>query len=156
MVGICYDDIVALNAEVGNCGPITDISINGTFYNFCICFMQYYEMDSRGVFENIITENVFVSKSDRSLVKFPRVFSYRVFGIIDFDGYADAKNIKISNIYRNETHAPNAPMFKISETVTIDNLTLENITMQNHVNTDRMPIVTNADRIKNLSINNFF
>lgn len=185
LFGTCYDDIVALNAEEGTRGPITDISIKGiytdksysavrllsaseecpvknvrisdvygSFYNFGICFMQYYEMGSRGVFENIIIENVFVSKSDRSLVKFPRVFDYRVFGIIDFDGYADAKNIKICNIYRNETHDPSAPMFKISETITIDNLILDNIVIQNHVNGDKMPVITNVGRIKKLSVSN--
>jgi hypothetical protein len=115
--------------------------------------MQYYEMNSRGLFENIVIENVFASKSARALVKFPRVFSYRMFGIVDFDGLADFKNIKISNLYRDETHDPTAPTFKIAETVTIDNLIIDNVVMNNCVNDDKMPVAVNVDRIKNLSVN---
>ena len=187
LFGTCYDDIVALNAEEGSRGPITDITVKGiytdksysavrllsasrdcpvknvhisdiygSFYHFCVCFMQFYAMDSRGVFENVTIDNVFASKSDRSIVKFPRVFAYRKYGIIDFEGNIDAENIRVSNVHRTETHDPTTPMFNVWETATINNFMIENVSAKNLVNDEKIPMVTNAGKIENLSARGLF
>ena len=187
LFGTCYDDIVALNAEEGTRGPISDISVKGiytdkaysavrllsasdecpvrnvhisdvygTFYHFCICLMQFYAMDSRGVFENITIDNVYASKSDRSLVKFPRVFKYRPYGIIDFEGNIDVKNINIQNVHRREFIDTSVPMINVFETVTINNMILNNFSCVNCKDDNAIPFVTNKGDVKNLCYDNLY
>ena len=51
--------------------------VHGTFYHFCVALMRVYDRGQSGVIENLTIDNVYASKSDRALVKFPAVFKYR-------------------------------------------------------------------------------
>ncbi len=91
--GACYDDMVALNAEEGSNGPITDILIDGlyaedchsavrfltvtnpverirvtnvygTYYQYAIGFTKYYPGELSGWFDAITLDNLCMAKSD--------------------------------------------------------------------------------------------
>lgn len=124
--------------------------IYGTFYHFVIGFMDYYNRGARGVFENITIDNVYASKSDRALVKFPIVFRYRRYGIIDIDGKIDVKNLRLENVHREE-FIDNTPTVLVSENTTVDNFILNNITSVNRTDKGDMPLITVNGSIKNVT-----
>lgn len=186
LFGTCYDDIVALNAQEGSCGPISNIVIRGihtkgsysavrmlcaspkaaisnihisdiygTFYHFGISLQHYYDTGERGVFENITIDNVYASKSDRNLVKFYAVNNYRKYGVIDISGESDVKNLKITNLHRDE-YIDAVPTILTFKEAKIENLILDNITSQNYTESESMPLISNDAEIKNLCASNLF
>lgn len=126
---------------------ITDV--HGTFYHFGVCFMRAYNTEFRGLFENITIDNFYASKSDRALVKFPVVFNYRRYGLIDIESLIDVKNLKISDVHRREFVDAEAPTINIFENSTVDNLILDNITTENHVDDRTIPVIVNHAEVKN-------
>jgi len=131
--------------------------VHGKFYQFTVSLMRCYATNLRGCFENIVIDNIFASKADRGLVKYPRVHSYRVYPIIDVQSYVDIKNLKISNLHREETFLAN-PTVQIEGQVNIHNMYLENITSENLIDGGEIKTVLvespttkityfNADRI---------
>ena len=185
--GACYDDTVALNAQEGSSGPISDITIDGiegygaysavrllssrpessiknvnisnikgSYYHFCVALMHCYYKKT-GVFgeiENINIDNVCASKSDRALVKFPSVFNYRQYGIIDIETCLNVKNLTVKNLVRNESVDVLAPTVNIMANATVDGLNLENITAVNLVNESNIPLIKSESEVKNLTIKN--
>ena len=187
LYGTCYDDIVALNADEGSCGPISDITIRGiytdrsysavrllsarpecsvsnvhisdvygTFYHFTIALMKNYNTGKRGRFENVTIENVFASKSDRSLVNHPYVFNYPDYAIIDVAGDLDIKNLKISNVHRREKVDTEKATLKFYENCRIDNLIIDNVTTENCKNADVIPFIENDAEINGLTTSNLY
>ena len=96
--GACYDDLVALNADEGSFGPITNIKINnisaenchsavrlltvknaieniritnvsGTYYQYGIGFTNYYKGSVDGYFDGIALEDLNISKADREPIR---------------------------------------------------------------------------------------
>jgi hypothetical protein len=90
--GTCYDDLVALNAHEGSCGPITNIEIDGifaenchsavrllrvaepvekirisnvfgTYYQYCVGLTKGYKGETEGCFDAITLDNLCVSKA---------------------------------------------------------------------------------------------
>ena len=185
LFGTCYDDIVALNAEEGSSGPITDVTvsgiytensysavrilasrpesairnihisdIHGTFYHFCIAFMRVYDRGCSGVIENVTIDNVYASKSDRALVKFPSVFKYRQYGVIDIDSHLKIKNLRVSNLHRREFVDFEAPTVNAFSDTEIDGLILDNITAENLVGEGKMPFAKFAADVSKLETAN--
>ena len=91
--GTCYDDLVALNADEGSFGPITNISVSniyaenchsavrlltvknvvkdihisnvfGTYYQYCIGVTRFYKGEFEGYFDSVTIDNVYASKAD--------------------------------------------------------------------------------------------
>ena len=96
--GACYDDLVAINADEGSFGPITNMMINGiyaenchsairlltvknavehihisnvygTYYQYCIGFTKFYKGELDGYFDSVTVDNVYASKADISPVR---------------------------------------------------------------------------------------
>ena len=92
--GATYDDLVALNADEGSCGEISNIEINGiyaedchsairllsancpiknihisnifgTYYQYCIGITRNNPTKSKGSYEAITIENIYASKAGR-------------------------------------------------------------------------------------------
>lgn len=124
--------------------------IHGTFYHFVIALMQNYPTETHGVFENIVIDNVFASKSDRALVKFPLVFKYRRYGVIDIDGKIEVKNLRVSNVYREE-YIDNIPTVLITENSVCHNVVLENIVNVNKTDKGDMPVYEAKTGVFNLN-----
>ena len=101
--------------------------------------MRIYDRGCCGVIENVTVDNVYASKSDRALVKFPAVFGYRQYGIIDIEPNLKIKNLTVTNLYRRELVDGSAPTINAFRGSEIDVLTLRNITAENLTDADKMP-----------------
>ena len=129
--------------------------VHGTFYHFCIAFMRYYDTGERGVIENITIDNIYAAKSDRNLVKFPRVNKYKKYGIIDVEPEVNIKNLTISNLHRIE-RVTAEPTLWFFENSTVSNITLSNITSENHTDEKSMPIAVFDAKVSNLRYDGLF
>ncbi|MBQ7045412.1 MAG: hypothetical protein IJN65_02850 [Clostridia bacterium] len=92
--GATYDDMVALNADEGSDGEISNITINGlyaedchsavrllaskttvknihisnvfgTYYQYCVGLTKFYESDTKGIYDAVTIDNVYASKAER-------------------------------------------------------------------------------------------
>lgn len=123
--------------------------IYGTFYHFAVSFQHFFMSEERGFIENVTLENVFASKSDRNLVKFPRVHKYRNYGLIDFESHNDIKNLVVRNIHRSEYVDAN-PTIMMAGDIVVENLILDNITTENHLDSAQIKLVQSKAEIKEL------
>jgi len=175
--GSCYDDMIALNADEGIPGPITDVQIDGlfaddchsavrllsadypvervsisnvfgTYYQYCIGITKYYE-GTNGYFDGIVLKNIFASKA-------PRIPIYRVDGHPDYpliwmESGIIRKNISIENVYRKEKTVA-CETIGIDKGVIIENLSLNNVVQENLL-PQQFPLVLNKGVIENLYTN---
>lgn len=166
--GACHDDMVALNAEEGSCGPIshidisglycenchsavrfltvsspvTDISVrdvHGTFWQYGIIFSKYYKGDVTGYFDSITIENICASKTYRP----ERYNGQRKYAFICFQNETKVYNIKLSGIYRKEFKVPDETIM-IEEGGFVDNLVVENVATENHTDGEMKLFVNNG------------
>lgn len=92
--GACHDDLVALNADEGSNGPITNITVDGiyaenchsavrlltvrnrvehihitnvygTYWQYCIGITKYYPGKTEGYFDSLVLDNIHASKAPR-------------------------------------------------------------------------------------------
>ena len=155
--GTCYDDLVALNADEGLGGPITDIEIDGifaenchsavrlltvnhaverihisnvygTYYQYCLGLTKYYEGNSIGHYDSITFDNIYASKAVRNLpIYTPRSY---VYALIWVDKQTLVKSLSIHSLHRKEQNNPIDTIHVCSETV-IERLILDDITTEN-------------------------
>lgn len=127
--GRCHDDLVALNADEGSFGPISNITVDGlyaedchscvrllsantkvsnihitniygTYYQYCIGITRYQKALDRGFFDCITLDNIYASKAERfSYYKRDGLEEYPVIYIQDG---LHIKHLKISNFHRRE------------------------------------------------------
>lgn len=158
--GTCYDDIVALNADDGCDGPISDILIDGvfgndslrgvrllstkspvsnisisnvfgTFYQNCIGLTYFYPRTGlRGKMSHICIRNIYGKNA-------PRIPEYNKgdnsnfpFSFIWIDGDLDIDSVSIDNLYRQED-VSNVQTLKVCKNAYIKNLSLSNVLHQN-------------------------
>lgn len=96
--GACYDDLVAINADEGSFGPITNINVSniyaedchsgvrlltvknvvenihisnvfGTYYQYAVGVTRFYKGEFEGYFDGITLDNLYVSKADRTAIQ---------------------------------------------------------------------------------------
>ena len=173
--GACYDDLVALNADEGSHGPITNIEIDGifaeechsavrllslhnpvekvhisnvfgTYYQYCIGISKYYPGTPDKGFDAISIDNIFASKAKRLPHLYPFPNSY-VFPLI-WISEAIVRNLKISSLHRREYNVPSATIYVGTDTV-VDRLILEDITSENYTG-ENMPHFVNNGTIRQL------
>ena len=155
--GTCYDDLVALNADEGLGGPITDIEIDGifaenchsavrlltvnhvverihisnvygTYYQYCLGITKFYEGNSIGHYDSITFDNIYASKAVRNLsIYTPRSY---VYALIWVDKQTLVKSLSIHSLHRKEQNNPIDTIHVCSETV-IERLILDDITTEN-------------------------
>ena len=155
--GTCYDDLVALNADEGLGGPITDIEIDGifaenchsavrlltvnhaverihisnvygTYYQYCLGLTKYYEGNSIGHYDSITFDNIYASKAVRTLpIYTPRSY---VYALIWVDKQTLVKSLSIHSLHRKEQNNPIDTIHVCGETV-IERLILDDITTEN-------------------------
>lgn len=180
--GRCFDDLIALNAEEGTNGPITNIDIDGiyaedchsavrlltvtnpveyisirnvygTYYQYCIALTKFYNGPRTGYYDGITLENIYVSKAER--YKIYNKDALPICPIIGVDSELYVKNLKISGLFRKEYKVP-IDTILIGEKVVVDSLILENISVENHTDTPEMPLMTVNGEIKSLYARNVF
>ncbi|MBR2950051.1 MAG: hypothetical protein IKC46_09320 [Lachnospiraceae bacterium] len=173
--GSCYDDLVALNADEGTDGPITNIEISGiystdchsavrlltvknpvekihisdvygTFYQYGIGVTKFYPGKTTGYYDALTFDNIYASKAER-LDLYCKAGSY-VYPLIYIQEETVVKNLKIHALHRREFMTPVETVYVGADSV-VDSLILENITNENHTD-EPMPFLVNNGIIKNL------
>jgi len=173
--GSCYDDMVALNADEGVPGPITDIQIDGlfaddchsavrllsanhpverisisnvygTYYQYCIGVTKYYA-GTEGYFDGIVLKNIFASKAPRHSVY--RKDGSMVYPFLWVQSGLTVKNLSIENVYRKEKNVA-IETIGIDKGVILENLSLKNIVQENLL-PEQFPLLWNKGVIENLS-----
>lgn len=167
--GACRDDLVALNADEGSGGPITDILIDGvfaeechsavrllsvkhpvarvritnvygTYYQYCVGISKFYPGENVGGFDAITIDHIYASKAVRKPNLYPYQNSY-VYPLIWIEKDVCARNISIRELHRREYNVP-VETLHIGANTTVENLILENITVENHTGAE-MPFFVN-------------
>ncbi len=162
--GTCYDDIVALNADDGYDGPITNISIDGvygtnslrgvrllsikslvenisisnvfgTFYQNCVGLTYFYPKNgNRGKMSHISIRNIYGKNAHRRPEYQKGDDSFFRFAFVWVDGDIDIDQVTIDNLYRNE-EISHVETLKVCKGAKIKTLSLSNILHQRTTDT---------------------
>ena len=175
--GSCYDDMVAINADEGVPGPITDIQVDGlfaddchsavrllsadhpverisisnvfgTYYQYCIGVTKYYA-GTNGYFDGIVLKNIFASKAPRHSV-YQKDGSF-VYPLIWVQSGLTVKNLSVENVYRKEKNVV-VETIGIDKGATVENLSLNNIVQENLL-PEQFPLILNKGVIESLYTN---
>ena len=175
--GTCYDDLVALNADEGTKGPITNISIDGlfaenchsavrlltvrqrienihisnvfgTYYQYCIGLTKYYKGQTEGYYDGIFIDHVLASKAVRERDVYPWPDSY-VYSLIWIDRETLVKNLKITELSRKEYNNPVATVC-VREGSCVERMILDGVYTENCTEFSEMPLLFNEGEIKDL------
>lgn len=176
--GACYDDMIALNAQEGSQGAITDIEIDGlfaenchsavrlltvsdqierihisnvfgTFYQYGIGLTKYYPGETTGSFEDISIDHIYISKAPR-----PERFPFpdcKALPLIYLASEIRAGQVKISDVYRRETCLPVETIY-IGRNTEIRSLLLDHIISED-CNGEQVPLLYNRGSVDLLEMN---
>ena len=174
--GTAYDDMVALNADDGLDGPISDIEIDGvygndslravrllsthspverisitnvfgTYYQNPISLTFYhYDKTTRGIMDHISIKNIFASNAPR-LPIYQKSENY-TFAFIFIDKFLDIGKLRIENIGRNE-QLGDIETLRIMPETHIKTLVLEHIDHNNRT-CKPVPVIRNEGTIDKL------
>ncbi len=164
--GACYDDLIALNADEGSNGPITNIEIDGifaedchsavrlltvknpvekitisnvygTYYQYVVGFTRFHNYDGEGYFDAITLDKIYASKAVRHSV-YCKEGMY-VFPIIFMEAGVYLKNVKVSNLHRREENT-SVYTIGLKKDVKTEQLILDNVTTENGTG-EQMPLL---------------
>ncbi len=178
--GTCYDDLVALNAEEGHHGDITNITIDGiyaenchsavrlltvvdkienihitnvhgTYYQYCIGVSKFHPGPADGHYDGLHFDKIYASKAER-LPVYMKFNSY-VFPIIWVESQLKVKNMRIDGLHRIETDTP-VETIHVGPDVKVGNLIINDVTQENHTDKGDMPLFVNKGQIEKLQFTN--
>ena len=181
--GACYDDLVALNADEGTAGEISDIMIKGiysedchsavrllsanhpvrnihisdvygTYFQYCIGVTRFYKTLDKGSYDTVVLENIFASKAVRIPVYNKKPDDY-VYPLIFVENKLRINNLRISNLRRKEFINPVETVY-IGEQTEVNNLILENISVDNCADFDDIKILVNNGMVKHLKVSEIY
>lgn len=181
LFGACYDDLVALNADEGSSGPITNIEVNGiysedchsavrmlavkqklrgihihdvygTYFQYCIGLTKYYRGETTGYFEGITLNNIFASKAERRY-EYHKEGTY-VFPLIWIEEETWVKSLTINNLYRHEYITESETIF-IGKGAEVDYLDIVNVHIEGKADQCKAPVIRNRGKINTLYYNKF-
>ena len=156
LYGTCYDDIVALNAQEGSCGHITDITVRGI-----------YTEGSYGAVRLLCS----CPKSDMKNIHISDIYgTFYHFGV-SFQHYYDTgergtfENIVIENIYASKSDRdvikfylvhkyPKYGIVDIGQNNIVKNLTIRNVHRKEYIDTTPTILVRENSDITNLTLDN--
>ncbi len=180
--GATYDDMIALNADEGSDGPITNIEIDGLYAEraqsfvrlltvkneirnihirnvYGTCFMYgigitkfYYGAKTTGYYDNLTFDNIYISRGEPVLHEDCHREGLDTFAIVDIDRETVIKSLHIADLYRHETHTP-VPTIRIQEGAEIENLSLENSKSDTSLQSE-FPFIQNDGEIGFLRLEN--
>ena len=177
--GACYDDLVALNADEGSFGPITNVTIRGlyatdchsavrlltlsntienihisdvygTYYQYGIGLTRFYLGGREGIFHAISIDNIFLSKAERYDI-YQKKGRY-VYAPIYVEKDARVGDLRIDTVHRRETTTA-IPTVYIGENADVQTLVLSNVTTENEIG-EELPLLCNDGRINTLRARN--
>ena len=174
--GTAYDDMVAINADDGLSGDITDIEIDGvfgtnslrgvrllsthsrverisisnvfgTYYQNPVSLTFYhYKETTRGIMDHISIKNVFASNAPR-LPIYQKPENYQ-FAFLFIESGLDIGSVRVENIGRHETLG-DIETIRICKNTKIKNLVLEHISHMNETGR-AVPMMINQGEIDKL------
>ena len=117
-----------------SCGSrISNISIRnvyGSFYRYAVGFTHFFpENPTRGVFDNIVLENLFISKA------LPPESDWNGapdWALVWCEGHGDIGSLRINGFHRVEKTTP-VPSIEIEQNFTINTLTVTDCSIANHL-----------------------
>lgn len=141
---------VRLLSNGTNVKRITIRNVHGNFYTYAVGFTHYFPQRPRGVFDDIVVEDVFAAK----------VFSPEEIGVnsrvrfqpIQFQGPIDCGTITLRNLSRDERNIP-VETIGIDPKATIRHLTVRDCKMVNRM---EVPIrfIVGRERVEKLTLEN--
>ena len=141
---------VRLLSNGTNVKRITIRNVHGNFYTYAVGFTHYFPQRPRGVFDDIVVEDVFAAK-----VFLPEeigVNSRVKFQPIQFQGPIDCGTITLRNLSRDERNIP-VETIGIDPKATIRHLTVRDCKMVNRM---EVPIrfIVGRERVEKLTLEN--
>ena len=150
LMGTCHDDLVALNADEGSCGPITNVEVSGifaedchsavrilckdenienihihdifgTYYQYCVGVTKFYPGKATGHFAGITIDNIYTSKSSLHDISYEK----------------DGETIYPLRYKEAEGNATFSPIY-LSDGVNVKDITISNV----HRREEKIPIQT--------------
>jgi len=141
---------VRLLSNGTNVKRITIRNVHGNFYTYAVGFTHYFPKRPRGVFDDIVVENVFAAKvfspeeiGVRSRVKFQP---------IQFQGPIDCGTILLKNLSRDERNIP-VETIGIDPKATIRHLTVRDCKMVNRLE-QPISFIVGMERVEKLTLEN--
>ena len=179
--GACYDDLVALNADEGTDGPITNMAIcglyatdchsavrlltvknpvenihisdvYGTYYQYGIGLTKFYPGETTGHYDAITLDNLYISKAER-LDVYCKQGMYE-FPLIYIQEETVVKHVAVHTLHRREYVTPIETVY-VGEKAQVDRLILENVTQENHTSGE-MPLLVNNGTIAHLTLRDVY
>ncbi len=173
--GACYDDLVALNADEGTDGPITNMEISGlyatdchsavrlltvknpvekihisdvygTYYQYCIGISKFYPGKTTGYYDGITLDNIYASKAEMLDVYCKKGMC--TYPLIYIQEETVVKNLKVHTLHRREFFVPIETIY-VGTGAEVDTIILENITNENYTE-ESMPFFVNNGKVMNL------
>lgn len=167
--GACYDDMVAVNADDGSHGDISDIEIRGvyaenchsavrllavhhhvknvrisrvegTFFQYCVGLTHYFPGACDGGFSEIRLEDLQVSKAPRTREVYPYP-QCEIYPVIWVESGVRVKDLTINKLRREEFVCP-APTLSIGDGASVESLCLQNVAIVNATGQE-MPFLEN-------------
>lgn len=173
--GAVYDDLVALNADEGSGGPITDVLIDGlfaerchsavrmlsvqqpvkrvrvcnvfgTYYQYCVALSKYYPPETTAGFEAIQLDHIFASKAPREVYPFPDSYVFPLFWI---EENVRVDGLTLRDVFREEEINPICTLY-VGENAVVRRLTLDNVVTVNRTGKP-MPLFENRGTVREFS-----
>ncbi|MBR2951017.1 MAG: hypothetical protein IKC46_14370 [Lachnospiraceae bacterium] len=179
--GACYDDLVAINADEGSGGPITNVTVDGIYAEDCHSAVRLYSGSDKYPVKNIHITNVYgtyfqycigitrcpftggvgcfdgITLDNIYASKAVRLPVYNkpedsyVYPLIFIDDELYIKALKIADLHRVEYVIP-IDTILVRENTVIEQMILENITTENHTG-EPMRFFRNCGTINHLHTN---
>ena len=175
--GTCYDDMIALNADEGEPGPILDIQVDGlfaedchsavrlyacsqvidrvsisrvygTYFQYCIGITKYLPDPAEGYFGSLVLSEIYASKAPRYTV-YMKDGTF-VYPFLWVERNLLVKNLHIHDVYREE-HNIAIPTLTVDPLAHVENLVFENIVQDNRME-EPIPVLHNQGTIDRLKI----
>lgn len=184
LFGTCYDDIVALNAHEGSCGPIEDVTVSGIYTSGSYSAVRLLSASSRspirnvhisdvhGTFyhfgiglmnyydtgENGIIENVTIDNVYASKSSRDKVKFYLVHDYRKYGVIDVAPDVYVNNLKISNVHrietVDPTPTLWFFEGATMENVIIDNVTSKNLTGSGEMPLCDIKSEIKGLTATN--
>ena len=171
--GACRDDLVALNADEGSGGPISDILVDGvfaeechsavrllsvkypvervritnvygTYYQYCVGISKFYPGEHASFFDAITLDHIYAAKAERKPHLHPNPKGY-VYPLIWVEGNLRVRNLSVTALHRREYNVA-VETLHIGPNTAIENLILDDITEENRSGLE-MPFLVNKGKV---------
>ena len=186
LFGTCYDDIVALNAHEGSCGPITDITVSKIYTQEAYSAVRLLSASKKSPIKNVhicdiygtfyhfcvammhfyetgeqgVLENITIDNIYASKSSRDKVKFYLVHKYRKYGIIDASEELDIKNLCITNLHRCEkvdiTPTIWFFENTNIQNLILKNITCENKTNEKDMPLLQIDCDVKEMSLSMLF